>query len=53
MKESKYISFGIEPLIGYLAAKESEIMTVRIIMAGKLAGIPAELIKERLRDTYA
>jgi len=53
VKESKYIAFGVEPLVGYIAAKESEAMTVRIIMAGKLAGLSAELIGERIRDTYA
>jgi len=52
IKQSKYIAFGVEPLAGYLAAKESEVKTVRIIMAGKLAGIPTELIRERVRNTY-
>ena len=52
IKTAKYISFGIEPLVGYLIAKENEIKTARIIMAGKLAGIPSELIRERLRETY-
>ena len=53
IRESRYVPFGIEPLVSYIMAKESEIKTVRIIMAGKLAGISTELIKERIRDTYA
>jgi V/A-type H+-transporting ATPase subunit C len=53
VKESKYVPFGVEPLVSYIVAKESEIKTIRIIMAGKLAGLSTELIRERIRDTYA
>jgi len=53
IREARYITYGIEPLIAYIAAKENEVKTVRIIMAGKLAGLPSELIRERVRDTYA
>ncbi|MGI6030688.1 MAG: V-type ATP synthase subunit C [Eubacteriales bacterium] len=52
IRNSKYVAFGLEPLVGYLLAKESEIKTVRIIMAGKLAALPPEQIRERLRETY-
>lgn len=52
MKRSKYVAFGIEPLVGYLVGKENEVKAVRIIMAGKLAGISADLIRERMRETY-
>lgn len=52
VKNSKYVAYGIEPLVGYLVAKENEIKTARIIMAGKLAGLPSEQIKERLREAY-
>ena len=33
--------------------KESELTAVRMIMTGKLAGIPSDTIRERLRDLYA
>nr|WP_312576506.1 V-type ATP synthase subunit C [Sedimentibacter sp.] len=52
IKTAKYISYGIEPLVGYLVAKENEIKSARIIMAGKLAEIPSDLIRGRLRETY-
>jgi V/A-type H+-transporting ATPase subunit C len=52
VKDAKYQSFGVEPLVGYLIAKENEIKTARIIMAGKLAKLSNELIRERLRETY-
>ena len=53
IKPAKYIVFGVEPLIGYLLAKEHEMKLIRIIMIGKLNDLPAEAIRERLRDTYA
>ena len=49
---AKYIAFGEAPLIAYLAAKENELTTIRIIMAGRMAGLPADTIRERMRDTY-
>jgi len=52
IKPVKYIIFGIEPLIGYLLAKEHEIKLIRIIMTGKINDLPTEIINERLRDTY-
>lgn len=52
IKYAKYVPFGIEPLVGYLIGKDNEIKIVRIILAGKTAGISPELIKERLRETY-
>lgn len=52
IKKAKYVSFGIEPLLGYIMAKENEIKTVRIIMVGKLNNVAPEVIRERLRDVY-
>ena len=52
VKDAKYISFGIEPLIAYTAAKQAEIKSVRIVLAGKAAGLAPNLIRERLRETY-
>ncbi|MFZ5985679.1 MAG: V-type ATP synthase subunit C [Bacillota bacterium] len=51
-KKAKYISFGIEPLIGYLMAKETEIKNARIVMVGKINNISSEIIRERLREAY-
>ncbi|MDQ2085126.1 V-type ATP synthase subunit C [Herbivorax sp. ANBcel31] len=52
VKKAKFLSFGIEPLIGYLIAKETEIKNARIIMVGKINDIPNEKIRERLREAY-
>ncbi|NSW90529.1 MAG: V-type ATP synthase subunit C [Firmicutes bacterium] len=51
-KKVKYKTFGIEPLIGYLLAKENELKNVRIVMVGKINNISADIIRERLRETY-
>ncbi|MBE6071116.1 MAG: V-type ATP synthase subunit C [Clostridium butyricum] len=52
MKDAKIIPFGVEPIIAYVYAKETEIKIIRIIMVGKLNNIAAEVIRERLRDIY-
>lgn len=52
IKSAKYIIFGVEPLIGYILAKEYEMKNIRIIMIGKINELPIDAIKERLRDTY-
>jgi V/A-type H+-transporting ATPase subunit C len=52
VKDGKFISLGIEPVIGYLLAKETEIKNIRIVMVGKINHVSPQVIMERLRDTY-
>lgn len=52
MKNAKIIPFGVEPVLAYIYAKETEIKIIRIIMVGKLNNISAEVVRERLRDSY-
>lgn len=52
MKNAKIIPFGVEPLLAYIYAKETEIKIIRIIMVGKLNNISSEVVRERLRDIY-
>ena len=52
VKIGKYITFGIEPLVGFITAKENDIKNIRIILSGKLNNLSPEKIKERVRDTY-
>lgn len=52
VKIGKYITFGIEPLIGFIIAKENDIKNIRIILSGKLNKLPSAKIKERIRDVY-
>ena len=51
-KAAKYVPFGAPVLVGYMIALEYEVKNIRIILAGKDAGLSAETIKERLRETY-
>ena len=51
-KKAKLIAVGPEPLAGYILAKENEANAVRIVLTGKLNGLPREVVEERIRDLY-
>jgi len=53
VSDAKLAAYGEEPVIAYMAAVENEITAIRMILTGKLAGIGAATLKERLRDMYA
>ena len=53
LSSAKLVSFGSEPVVKYLALVEAEITAVRMILAGKMAGIAPTVIRERLRDIDA
>lgn len=52
LKQGKWMPFGFEPLVGYLWAKEIEIKNIRLVLVGKINRLPAEAIRERIRDVY-
>lgn len=52
MSDSALIAFGAEPVAAYLAHFENELMSVRIILTGKLSGASPEAIRERLRTCH-
>lgn len=53
VKKKRYVVLGLEPLVGYFIAKQTEIRNAGIIMVGKINNISGETIRERLRETYA
>ncbi len=53
IQRSRHMISGLEPLVGYLLAKEAELRNLRILMAGKAGGLPGDVIRERLRRIYA
>lgn len=53
LANTKLVGFGESPVISYLAGIETEITNARMIMTGRLAGISADVIRERLREGYA
>jgi V/A-type H+-transporting ATPase subunit C len=44
--------FGLGPLAAFILARENEIRTVRMILAGKRNKLSADSIRERVRETY-
>jgi len=52
LKPAKYIAVGLEPLISYIIAKENEVKALRIILIGRLSGVSAQTIKERVCAQY-
>ena len=52
LEGAKYIPFGEAPVIGYLAAVDSELTNLRIILSGRMAGLDSSVIRERLRESY-
>jgi len=53
IREARHVTFGVEPLLGFVLAKEHETKTLRMIFAGKAAGIDPELLRERIGLYYA
>ncbi len=49
MKEAKYVPFDERPIVAYLAAREADATTVRIIMSGKFMDFSPDEIRSRLR----
>ncbi len=52
VKNAKYTSFGIAPLLAYCFAVESEVKNVRIILSCKKNDYPTSAIRERVRESY-
>jgi len=52
LQAAKYVTFGPEPIFAYIAAKETEIKIIRIIMVGKLNNVDTAVIRERVREVY-
>lgn len=52
ISDLRRVPFGAETVVSYLLSKEAEIKNTRIVMAGKLAGLSSDKIRERLRFSY-
>ena len=49
---AQFVPFGEAPLLGYLAARETEYTNIRILLMGRGAGLSADVIRSRLRNGY-
>lgn len=52
VKTAKLIPFGAEIPVAYLAALETSIKNLRILISGKAAGLTADAIRGRYRNSY-
>lgn len=52
LEDARLIPFGEAPVLAYLAARETEYTNLRIVLTGRLAGVPADVIRSRLRAGY-
>ena len=52
LTQAKRIPFGEQPVISYLYAREAELTAIRILMAGRRAGLDRGTIEARLRESY-
>lgn len=52
IRKFRHKAFGLEPLIGYMLGKETDIKNARIILVGKVNRISNDIIRERLRNGY-
>ena len=52
VRQARQTLAGVEVAAGYLAASEYEVKNLRILIAGKRAGMDARSIIERLRESY-
>ncbi|HEB31909.1 MAG TPA: hypothetical protein ENI15_13710 [Spirochaetes bacterium] len=52
LKESIFVTFGIEPLLAYLWVRETEVINLRTILLAKHAGIGTEEIKKYVRGYH-
>ena len=51
-EKARRAPFGEEVVAGYLFAREAELTAIRTVMAGRMAGLDAEIIRQRLRESY-
>ncbi len=52
LAQAKRTPFGERVVIGYVYARESELTAIRTILSGRMAGLSADTIRERLREAY-
>ena len=52
VKTAKFVPFGAEIPVAYLIGLETAVKNLRILLSGKAAGLSAEEIRGRLRESY-
>lgn len=52
LRRARMVAAGPEPVIGYVMARQAEVMMVRTLLIGRMSGVPSEVLRRRLRDRY-
>jgi len=52
VRRAKYVPFGIEVVLGYLAGFLTEVVNIKIIIVAKLNHLSDDVIKAKLRQVY-
>ena len=52
LSQAQLVPFGEAPLVGYLAARETEFTNLRILLMGRGMGLSPDVIRSRLRAAY-
>ena len=52
IRRARYVTFGAEVPIAYLLAAERQSKNLRMLLAGKEAGLDAQRIQARMRESY-
>jgi V/A-type H+-transporting ATPase subunit C len=52
LQRAKFIVFGPEPVFAYALAKKRELQLLRLLGVGILNHVPAEMLKQRMSETY-
>jgi len=52
LRKARYIVFGPEPIFTYVQSKKKELDLFRMVGVGKINGVPTEILKNRISETY-
>jgi V/A-type H+-transporting ATPase subunit C len=52
LRESLFVTFGVEPVFAYLRLKEMELVNLRTILIGRSGGVPVEDIRGQMRGQH-
>jgi V/A-type H+-transporting ATPase subunit C len=52
-RQARMVPTGMEPVIGYVIARHSEIVILRMLLLGKLSGLDKDALRDRMRELYA
>ena len=52
MRLSRYVTFGVEPIVAYFVSRDQDLNIIKMILVGKLNQLPEDEIRERIPITF-